>query len=255
MFPVSVRSLGKHQCSKVILQSPQVVGNPWLTDIGFLTLLVFQFLRSYLGAFSWVFSVLHVPRVNKGLFYMSCIIVVLLKSLTRALSATIATGSCSFSNCIFCVRGGWTKLVGESGFLNQSNKTMTKSWSLGEKMDSFQGKDYFDTFWKTAFKNLDNNLWLANFAFTKHWDRRPRTIALQAVLGSISRSSVADECQSDPKGLFTSWQHRLWLLLGHRVNTRNLRKTGSNCPFLTALLLSILKSPYLVDAWVSDLPA
>lgn len=77
---------------------------------------------------------------------MSCIIVVLLKSLTRALSATIAIGSCSFSNCIFCVRevDKISRRIRIS--LNQSNKAVTKSWCLGEKMDSFQGKEYFDAF-------------------------------------------------------------------------------------------------------------
>jgi hypothetical protein len=46
--------------------------------------------------FSWVLNVLHVPRVNKDLFYTSYIIVVLLKSLTKALSATIAVVSVLF---------------------------------------------------------------------------------------------------------------------------------------------------------------
>lgn len=36
MLSISVRSLGKRQCSKVILQPPPVMSSPWLTDIGFL---------------------------------------------------------------------------------------------------------------------------------------------------------------------------------------------------------------------------
>lgn len=95
---ISEWSLGKHQGSKVILQPPPVKGSPWLTDIEFLT--VFLVLEILSQSFSWACNVLHVPRVNKDLFFTGYIIVVLLKILTKALSATIAVVSRSFSNCI-----------------------------------------------------------------------------------------------------------------------------------------------------------
>lgn len=59
-----------------------------LLTVDFL-LSIFQILEILSQSFSWVLNVLRVPRLNKDLFYTGYIIVVLLKSLTKALSATV----------------------------------------------------------------------------------------------------------------------------------------------------------------------
>lgn len=60
--------------------------------------------------------------------------------------------------------------------------------------------------------------------FAEHQDRCSRTVTSQDVLGAVSKSYVADKCQSDLKSIFNFWKLRLYFFLGHLINVGDLKE-------------------------------